>query len=235
MQEFLIPPEQSSNLKRKATHLLIMSNSSNQRSSNPMSLDSLLNNEAIGNSRDEVTSRFRACDVATSNSPQRHLPPLASKSYPKGKRSSVKPKKITTSSKRSYTNSLLPREISAGRSTTKRPHQTTGRRPSRPKYEHEQAIFIWYMRTDLKLSWDKVVHKYNTRFSKYRDKAGIQCRFYRELKNWRVAKVREQNSHSNFAKNDEMVGQYGVVQRTNSRFAWMKPEHFHTSCLAKFR
>lgn len=107
-------------------------------------------------------------------------------------------------------------------------------RPPRPSYEEEQALFIWYHRTDLAEPWNVVVFEFERQFQDPRAKGGLQCKFYRTLSDWNVEKVRAQAYHPQDSPKDWAVGRYGVIQRTNKRFAWMRPEHYHAPCLPKF-
>ena len=118
--------------------------------------------------------------------------------------------------------------------------QRTTRDP-RPAYSQEEILFVWYRRTDLGQDWEEVVQDFNFQFPgrTQRNKGGLQCRFYRTLDLYRVAKVREQARR----KNQGFVGEFGVVERTNLRFPWMERRHqtlpplpeFLTGCRGEFR
>jgi len=101
----------------------------------------------------------------------------------------------------------------------------TGRRPHPPtrKYTTEQTYFIWYYRTDLRKDWDYVERAFFRQFGDKREKGGLQCKFYRLLEQKKVEKVREQ-SRSGRKRNGDMIGRFGVVQRTSVRYPWMRPE-----------
>lgn len=50
----------------------------------------------------------------------------------------------------------------------------------RPKYNLEEALAIWYLRTDIGLQWDSVEEHFRLWFAERpRDKSGLQCKFYR--------------------------------------------------------
>ncbi|KIW78532.1 hypothetical protein Z517_08370 [Fonsecaea pedrosoi CBS 271.37] len=99
------------------------------------------------------------------------------------------------------------------------------RRPRRgcKKYTNEQRYFIWYHRTDLKEAWDDVEREFLRQFGEVRKKSGLQCKFYRVLHEAKVEKVREQAKSGRRYRGD-LVGRFGVVDRTAERFAWMRPE-----------
>lgn len=106
-------------------------------------------------------------------------------------------------------------------------------REPRPPYSQEEIIFVWYRRTDLAQDWEHVVRDFNLQFPRrgQRNKGGLQCRFYRTLGIYHVAKVREQTRR----KNQGYVGEFGVVERTNLRFGWMEPRHQNVLPLPQFR
>ena len=124
------------------------------------------------------------------------------------------------------TEDAVSETASTSTSSTGRRHRTqrrrTHRRPRPPckKYSLEQVYFIWYHRTDLQQSWDEVERAFYRHFGDKREKGGLQCRFYRTLEEQKVEKVREQ-ARSGRRRRGDMVGKYGVVQRTTERFPWM--------------
>ncbi|KAL4806437.1 hypothetical protein BDV18DRAFT_160505 [Aspergillus unguis] len=68
------------------------------------------------------------------------------------------------------------------------------RRAPRPKYEEEEMYFIWYHRVDLGQEWREVRESFNRQFPQ-RQRAGfqgIQCKFYRFIKDKNVPTLREQ-------------------------------------------
>jgi hypothetical protein len=92
-------------------------------------------------------------------------------------------------------------------------------KPTGPRlaYTIEEGIAIWYLRTDLALSWEQVDYWFKQWFGRVRrEKSGLQCKFYRceqpRLKystlmtfadticrvigSWEVDTVRVQNRHS---------------------------------------
>jgi hypothetical protein len=95
---------------------------------------------------------------------------------------------------------------------------STRRRESRKKYEGEQGYFIWYHRTDLQQCWDEVERKFDAHFGQNREKGGLQCKFYRILREHNVPKVREQGRPG---QANAGVSKFGVMQQTNARFKWM--------------
>jgi hypothetical protein len=96
------------------------------------------------------------------------------------------------------------------------------RRAPRPRYMDEEIYFIWYWRTDLKEGWDRVLQEFWREFPRHRTKGGLQCRFYRALDQYGVEKVREQNRQ--MQKGKDLIGRFGVVQRTEVRYPWMRRE-----------
>lgn len=112
-------------------------------------------------------------------------------------------------------------------------HARTRRRAARPKYDEERTLFVWYNRTDLGRPWPRVLCEYRQEFRECRNKPGLQCKFYRTLSEWNVEKVRAQKRTSRDLPGD-CVGRYGVIQRTNRRYRWMKPEHRDVRCLPQF-
>jgi len=117
----------------------------------------------------------------------------------------------------------LPRRLNEGKS----------RRPPCKKYTLEQALFIWYQRTDLAKPWDEVEEGFKRQFDEKRGKGGLQCKFYRTLNDAKVEKVREQAKWGRRSKRDR-IGKFGVIQRTNKRYSWMLPEDRHKPPLPCF-
>ena len=109
------------------------------------------------------------------------------------------------------------------------------RRTSRPTYTEEEKLFVWYLRTDLALSWDEVYSAYKRAGFPSRRKNGLICRFYRTLTDWNVENVRQQNRQGKAeSTSHNTVGEYGVVQRTSRRYPWMTPEHQRAPMLPQF-
>jgi hypothetical protein len=94
---------------------------------------------------------------------------------------------------------------------------------SRPKYNEEQALFIWYHRIDLNMEWDAVWERFEEAFPG-RGKAGLQCKFYRILSQYQVAKVREQSKLGR-TEGSSKARQFGMANTTGRRFWWMKQRH----------
>ncbi|KAI1829106.1 hypothetical protein CBS147337_10098 [Penicillium roqueforti] len=68
------------------------------------------------------------------------------------------------------------------------------RRPPRPKYEEEEMYVIWYHRVDLCQEWKEVREIFNRHFPSWQRRGfqGIQCKFYRFIKEKRCPTLREQ-------------------------------------------
>lgn len=115
----------------------------------------------------------------------------------------------------------------------RRLNESRCRRPPCKKYSLEQALFIWYQRTDLAKPWDEVEEDFRRQFEEKRGKGGLQCKFYRTLNDAKVEKVREQAKWGRRSKRDR-VGKFGVIQRTNKRYSWMLPEDRHKPPLPCF-
>lgn len=100
-------------------------------------------------------------------------------------------------------------------------------RPARPGYSEEELFFIWYTKCDLDKSWDEVVQDFKQEFLVSRGKSALQSKYYRILINWRVTKIRERSADTEDTQcSDTGPGvKYGVIQRTNVRYRWMRPEH----------
>ncbi|KAI1610555.1 hypothetical protein EDD36DRAFT_421630 [Exophiala viscosa] len=103
-------------------------------------------------------------------------------------------------------------------------HHSSASTSARQKYQDEQSFFIWYHRTDLGLPWDQVMEMYRRYWKEDREKSGLQCKFYRILDQYNVDKVRKQTKMGRSSAR-EKKGKFGVLQRTNRRFPWMKPDH----------
>lgn len=204
-----------------------------------MSIESLLNAMVIEPCLEEMTQRLgsptlQTHNTAPSNSSQRRLPPLAPDyNRSAGPACTAGGMRMPSSPHRPH--SLSSRQSSVGPSTPRGGQYGAVSRQSRPKYPKEEELFIWYMRIDLRLSWDKIETLFNAQFPASRERGGLQCKFYRVLKEWGVDKVRDQNLHSRDPEKDPQTGTYGVIKRTNMRFQWMKPEHQRMPCLKKFR
>ncbi|GKZ98560.1 hypothetical protein AnigIFM59636_003727 [Aspergillus niger] len=105
------------------------------------------------------------------------------------------------------------------------------RRPPRPKYKEEEMYFIWYHRVDLSQEWKEVHKSFNKQFpSRQRwGIQGIQCRFYRFIKDKKCPTLREQQRLRNGGLVHERAGlpdsgplRFGVVDRVGIWYPWMR-------------
>ena len=119
---------------------------------------------------------------------------------------------------------------SSSTTTTKR------RRPPRPKYQEEEMYFIWYHRVDLEEEWKEVQDRFNQQFPtrQRRGFQGLQCKFYRFIKEKRCPAVREQRRISDGESpgrgpKSELLPKYGVSQWCNVWYPWMRREHAQNS------
>jgi hypothetical protein len=104
------------------------------------------------------------------------------------------------------------------------------RRPPRPKYDEEEMYFIWYHRVDLELEWKDVQESFNRQFPGRQRSGfqGIQCKFYRFIKDKRCPSVRSQRHHhvrKNSSTKSREPNKFGVVQFARVWYPWMRPEH----------
>ncbi|KAJ5545203.1 hypothetical protein N7461_007507 [Penicillium sp. DV-2018c] len=110
------------------------------------------------------------------------------------------------------------------------------RRPPRPKYEEEEMYFIWYHRVDLCQEWKEVREAFNRQFSarQRRGFQGIQCKFYRFIKEKKCPTLREQRrmrdgeflrERGAASLSDHSRGpKFGVRQYSNVWYPWMRKE-----------
>ncbi|KAJ5874425.1 uncharacterized protein N7529_002855 [Penicillium soppii] len=86
------------------------------------------------------------------------------------------------------------RERFSSVSSTSSTNGSDRRRPPRPKYEEEEMYFIWYHRVDLCQEWKEVREAFNRQFPdrQRRGFQGIQCKFYRFIKEKKCPTLREQ-------------------------------------------
>lgn len=116
------------------------------------------------------------------------------------------------------------------------------RRPPRPKYEEEEMCFIWYHRVDLSQEWKEVRESFNRQFPSRQRRGfqGIQCKFYRYIKEKGCPTLRTQRRmrdgeylREGSGLSDVIAGtgggkpQYGVVDWVGAWYPWMretKPE-----------
>ncbi|CAG8001539.1 unnamed protein product [Penicillium salamii] len=109
------------------------------------------------------------------------------------------------------------------------------RRPPRPKYEEEEMYFIWYHRVDLCQEWKEVREAFNRQFPdrQRRGFQGIQCKFYRFIKEKKCPTLREQRRmrDGEFLREGAsaaLVGEgggapkFGVREYTNVWYPWMR-------------
>ncbi|KAJ9482675.1 hypothetical protein VN97_g10755 [Penicillium thymicola] len=111
------------------------------------------------------------------------------------------------------------------------------RRPPRPKYEEEEMYFIWYHRVDLCQEWKEVREAFNRQFPdrQRRGFQGIQCKFYRFIKEKKCPTLREQRrmrdgeflregASAALAGDHGAAPKFGVREYTNVWYSWMRKE-----------
>lgn len=198
----------------------------------PMAIDSLLNSDEnpfhqVNDQNQEY--RQRKFYKSSSSRPGRSLPshrPIASLV--------LRPVTSLTATIEHVATPIPSGRYNVQTKTSSRATQSSATvRAPRPKYEEQQAFFIWYHRTDLSEPWDQVLREFGRQFHHRRPKGGLQCKFYRLLEEWNVEKVRIQNRHARDSPKDR-VGAFGVVQRTTKRFSWMRPHHYISPPLPQF-
>ncbi|KAL5334535.1 hypothetical protein BJX70DRAFT_378132 [Aspergillus crustosus] len=109
------------------------------------------------------------------------------------------------------------------------------RRPPRPKYEEEEMYFIWYHRVDLCQEWKEVRESFNRQFPNRQRRGfqGIQCKFYRFIKEKKCPTLREQRrmrdgefmrqeSTTSFSGSGGGAPQFGVVEWIGAWYPWMR-------------
>ena len=89
------------------------------------------------------------------------------------------------------------------------------RREARPPYNLEEKAFIWYNKDDLDQDWDAVTDLYKQRFPR-REKAGLQCQYYRFRKENGAPEVRDVRA-SHDARQYNPVP-HGIVYLTRIRY-----------------
>lgn len=111
--------------------------------------------------------------------------------------------------------------------------QSPIRRAPRPKYEEEEMYFIWYHRVDLRQEWRQVRESFNSQFPDRQRSGfqGIQCKFYRFIREKQCPTLRDQKQHENQRGNGggsdsrsspgDQGPAYGVVNWTGVWFPWM--------------
>lgn len=105
------------------------------------------------------------------------------------------------------------------------------RRPPRPKYEEEEMYFIWYHRVDLCQEWKEVRESFNRQFPSRQRRGfqGIQCKFYRFIKEKKCPTLREQRRmrDGEFLREGASMGaesgapRFGVREWANVWYPWM--------------
>ncbi|EFR00132.1 hypothetical protein MGYG_03138 [Nannizzia gypsea CBS 118893] len=153
-----------------------------------------------------------------------------------------------TSSPTPYRRERFP-SVSSGTSSAPVPER---RRPPRPKYDEEEMYFIWYHRVDLGQEWKQVRECFNAQFPNRQRTGfqGIQCKYYRFIKEKNCPTLREQRRKRSAAAASAAAGgetgsdsegrekgqnygglncrfnddgpAYGVIRWTGTRFPWMK-------------
>ncbi|KAG2414255.1 hypothetical protein HFD88_003446 [Aspergillus terreus] len=110
------------------------------------------------------------------------------------------------------------------------------RRPPRPKYEEEEMYFIWYHRVDLCQEWKEVRESFNRQFPhrQRRGFQGIQCKFYRFIKEKKCPTLREQRRlrDGDFLRDggaaaalvDSANPRFGVVEWAGVWYPWMRED-----------
>lgn len=107
------------------------------------------------------------------------------------------------------------------------------RRPPRPKYEEEEMYFIWYHRVDLCQEWKEVRESFNRQFP-HRQRSGfqgIQCKFYRFIKEKKCPTLREQRRmrdgeflREGSALTEPTPPKFGVVEWAGVWYPWMRED-----------
>ncbi|RAH45918.1 uncharacterized protein BO95DRAFT_362727 [Aspergillus brunneoviolaceus CBS 621.78] len=107
------------------------------------------------------------------------------------------------------------------------------RRPPRPKYEEEEMYFIWYHRVDLGQEWKEVRESFNRQFPdrQRRGFQGIQCKFYRFIKEKKCPTLREQRRmrDGDFLREgagvaDSGAPKFGVIEWVGTWYPWMRED-----------
>ena len=127
-----------------------------------------------------------------------------------------------------------PRERYDSVSSSSSTNGTDRRRPPRPKYEEEEMYFIWYHRVDLCQEWKEVRESFNRQFPSRQRRGfqGIQCKFYRFIKEKRCPTLREQRRmrDGEFLRDTSAMGsdsaapRFGVIEWANVWYPWMRED-----------
>lgn len=137
-------------------------------------------------------------------------------------------------STRSSPDPYHPRERYGSVSSSSSANGTDRRRPPRPKYEEEEMYFIWYHRVDLCQEWKEVRESFNRQFPNRQRRGfqGIQCKFYRFIKEKKCPTLREQRRmrDGEFLRDGAALGpdsgapRFGVVEWANVWYPWMRED-----------
>ncbi|KAL3476234.1 hypothetical protein BJX99DRAFT_228113 [Aspergillus californicus] len=128
---------------------------------------------------------------------------------------------------------------SSTNNTSTASNQGERRRAPRPKYEEEEMYFIWYHRVDLSQEWKEVRECFNRQFPA-RPRSGfqgIQCKFYRFIKEKKCPTLREQRRmrDGEFMRQEEEetrsrssfnggAPQFGVIEWMGVWYPWMRED-----------
>ncbi|KAK9646464.1 hypothetical protein HCH54_005209 [Aspergillus fumigatus] len=103
------------------------------------------------------------------------------------------------------------------------------RRPPRPRYEEEEMYFIWYHRVDLCQEWKEVRENFNRQFPSRQRRGfqGIQCKFYRFIKEKQCPTLREQRRMRDGERDgstmvDSGALRFGVLEWAQVWYPWMR-------------
>lgn len=127
-----------------------------------------------------------------------------------------------------------PRERYDSVSSSSSTNGTDRRRPPRPKYEEEEMYFIWYHRVDLCQEWKEVRESFNRQFPNRQRRGfqGIQCKFYRFIKEKKCPTLREQRRmrDGEFLRDGAALGaesgapKFGVIEWAGVWYPWMRED-----------
>ncbi|KAJ5214857.1 hypothetical protein N7468_010536 [Penicillium chermesinum] len=147
---------------------------------------------------------------------------------------SYRPSGPGSGSARSSPDPYHPRERYDSVSSSSSTNGTERRRPPRPKYEEEEMYFIWYHRVDLCQEWKEVRESFNRQFPSRQRRGfqGIQCKFYRFIKEKRCPTLREQRRmrDGEFLREGTSLTdangapRFGVVEWANVWYPWMRED-----------
>ncbi|KAJ5605740.1 hypothetical protein N7510_008521 [Penicillium lagena] len=126
-----------------------------------------------------------------------------------------------------------PRERYDSVSSSSSTNGTDRRRPPRPKYEEEEMYFIWYHRVDLCQEWKEVRESFNRQFPNRQRRGfqGIQCKFYRFIKEKQCPTLREQRrmrdgeflrEGASLSTAESNAPRFGVLEWGKVWYPWMR-------------